>query len=74
MTIEQLINSDAVMLTAKDVSKVLKTDPYNIVLQARQDKENGTNCLGFPVVIVGTRVKIPRIPFLQFLGVLTRER
>lgn len=52
-------------LTPNDVAPVLKVHPYNISLAARDCPET----LGFPVCRIGTRTKIPRIPFLRFMGV-----
>lgn len=51
--------------TAAEVCGVLGMDPQNIRDVARQRPE----LLGFPVITVGTRVKIPRIPFLRFMGI-----
>lgn len=51
--------------TAEEVSGVLGMDPHTIRLTARQRPE----LLGFPTIITGTRVRIPRIPFLRFMGV-----
>lgn len=57
--------ADKEFFTPQDVSFVLKSDPQTIRLCARQRPE----LLGFPVVLIGNRVKIPRIPFLRCMGV-----
>lgn len=63
MTIEEIRASDKVFLTPAEAAPVLGCDPYLIRVAAKE----GTN-LGFPVVRIGTRTKIPRIPFLRTLG------
>lgn len=60
-----LIHSDAIWLTPKQVADVLGNDPQNIRRQARKAPAK----LGFPVIVIGARTQIPRIPFLKFLGV-----
>ena len=65
MTLKEIINSDKDVLVPKDVAEVLRCDPYRIGLMAKQRPE----LLGFPVIVVGSRTKIPRIPFLRFMGV-----
>ena len=69
MTIEEIKASDKVFLVPKDIAPVLRCDPYSISLMARDYPE----ALGFPVVRLGNRTKIPRIPFLQFVGELPKE-
>ena len=56
---------DTEFFTPQDVSFVLKTDPQTIRTCARQRPD----LLGFPVILIGNRVKIPRIPFLRCMGV-----
>ena len=53
------------MLVAEDVCAVLQCDPHWVRQAARERPE----LLGFPVVVMRNRVKIPRIPFLRFMGV-----
>lgn len=60
----QRVNKE--FFTPQDVSFVLKSDPQTIRICARQRPE----LLGFPVIIMGRRVKIPRIPFLRYMGVV----
>lgn len=69
MTINEMMQSKKEMLTAADIAPILGCDQYNIVLQARQDKREGVDNLGFSTVVIGTRVKIPRRAFLEFIGV-----
>jgi hypothetical protein len=64
MTIEEIRSSDKAFLTAADVAPVLKSTDNSIRVCARQRPD----LLGFPVTIMGNRVRIPRIPFLEYLG------
>ena len=64
MTLDEIRASDKTFLTPADVSGVLAADAQSIRLQAREFPE----ALGFPVICVGNRTKIPRKPFLRFLG------
>ena len=52
-------------LTCKQIASVLHADPHKIHVQAMQDHTK----LGFPVVIYGKRVRIPRKLFLIAMGV-----
>jgi len=67
MTIDEIRASDKTMLTPTDVAGILGVSPYTINVQAREDKERGTQTFPFPVMLIGTRVKIPRLPFLKFI-------
>ena len=64
MTLDEIQASDKPFLTPADVAGVLAADAQSIRLQAREFPE----ALGFPVICVGNRTKIPRKPFLRFLG------
>lgn len=64
MTIEEIIESDKAFLTPADVAPTLNCGPHTIRVFARECPEK----LGFPVICMGTRTKIPRIPFLRALG------
>jgi hypothetical protein len=64
MTIDEILRSDKPTLTAAEIAPVLKTSDNSIRVCARQRPD----LLGFPVIIMGSRVRIPRIPFLEFLG------
>ena len=44
-------------------AQVIGCDPHFIRVAARQKPE----MLGFPVIVVGTRTKIPRIPFIRYI-------
>lgn len=64
-TLGELRDEKKDFFTAEDVCGVLGADPHSIRCMAHQRPE----LLGFSVVIVGRRVKIPKIPFLRFMGV-----
>lgn len=58
-------------LTVAVVGKVLKADPQTLRLQARQRPD----LLGFPVIVAGTRVKIPKDAFLRYMrGMMTNRK
>ena len=63
MTLEQIRISDKTMLTPDDVSEVLGCNGYAINLQCKDDPKK----LGFPVCVLGTRVRIPRVAFVKWL-------
>ena len=69
MTIQEIQSSDRSFLLPADVAEVLECDPQCIRILARTDRDK----LGFPVCVVGKRTKIPRIPFLRFMGVEVSE-
>lgn len=50
-------------ITPALAAQVIGCDPHYIRIAARQKPEQ----LGFPVIVVGTRTKIPRIPFIRFV-------
>lgn len=65
-TLEDLKNEEKAFLTPADVCGVLKCDPHWIRIAARERPE----WIGFPIIIMGNRTKIPRIPFLKFMGAI----
>ena len=62
MTYEELLKSDKDILTPNDIAPILKCDPNVIRYQAKQDIKQ----LGFPASKIGTRVKIPRLAFINW--------
>ena len=62
MTLDDLKRVDREWLLAREVAPVLGTDPHSIRVAARLAPER----LGFPVCLVGSRVRIPKEPFIQF--------
>ena len=57
--------TDREYFTADEICGVLAINPQTIRDTARQRPE----LLGFPVILTGSRVRIPRIPVLRFMGV-----
>ena len=64
MTLEEIRRSDKLLLTPADIAEVLGSDAQTIRIEARDHPER----LGFPVSRIGKLTRIPRIPFLEFLG------
>ena len=65
LTLEELIASSKNCFTPDDICGVLGVNPHNIRLAAKQQPE----LLGFEFFYIGTRMKIPKIPFLRKMGV-----
>ena len=63
MTLEEMKVCGKATLTAADVASVLDCDPHAIRLAAKKDP----NSLGFPVIRMGSRVRIPTLPFVEFM-------
>ena len=61
-TLDEVRKSEKDCLIPSDVAPLLGCNPYSINVQAKQDKER----LGFPVIMLGERVKIPREGFIAF--------
>lgn len=65
MTLQEIQNMEKAFLTPDDVSGVLGSNPQTVRVTARQRPD----LIGFEFTFVGNRMKIPRIPFLRFMGV-----
>jgi len=63
ITLNDLAAIDRDWLTPAQIAPVLGTDPNMIRWQAHENRA----ALGFPVIVCGTRVKIPKIPFIKFM-------
>jgi len=61
-SLEEIEKLDKTMLLATDVAPYLECDDGLIRLQAQQEPEK----LGFPVIVMGTRVKIPKEGFIHY--------
>ena len=67
MTLTELAGmADKPYLLPREVGALLNIQPYTINVAAQNPDTRAK--LGFPVIITGTRVRIPRVPFLQFMG------
>lgn len=64
MTLQEIESSTKEVLTCQEVAPVLKCNPATLHMQAVEQPEK----LGFPVIVMGSRVKIPRKPFLNFMN------
>lgn len=64
-TVQEIIALDREFLTPAEVAGVLGNNAQSIRVAARLRPD----LLGFPVVVTGSRTKIPRLAFLRFLGV-----
>ena len=62
-TLEKIKAMTDPFLNAATVSEVIGCDPNSLRCAAQQCPEK----LGFPVTVIGRRVRIPRRPFLQYL-------
>lgn len=62
MTIEDIKRMDKAMLTPGDVAPLLGCDPNVIRRQATEDIRQ----LGFSAAKIGTRIKIPRLAFIEW--------
>lgn len=63
-TLEELKDSGKDYFTPREIAGVLGTHPYTINIMVRDCPEQ----LGFPAFKIGSRVKIPKIPFLRKMG------
>ena len=62
MTLEEIRGLDREYLTPREIAPLLGVDPQDIRVAARMAPE----LLGFPVCVVGSRVKVPRRGFLNW--------
>ena len=70
MTLEELEMLPREILIPKDVAPILKCDPYAINVACR----DGKNPFPFPVIRIGSRIKIPKRPFIKAMRGETAER
>lgn len=63
MTLKDIEAIPQEYLLPKHVSAVLGCDQYTINLAAQRDPDK----LGFPVIVTGSRVRIPKDGFLHFM-------
>lgn len=61
-TLAEIEACQKTMLFASDVAEYLHTDAHSIRLAARQ----APGLLGFPMIVVGSRVLIPKEGFVRF--------
>lgn len=63
MTIQEIEQMKKDLLNAEDVAAYLCVNPQTIRSQAQREPEK----LGFPVIVLGSRVLIPRLAFISFI-------
>ena len=63
MTVQDIMQMDKDGITPAEAAQVVGCDPQLIRLEAREKPEN----LGFPVIIVRSRIKIPRMAFIKYM-------
>lgn len=66
---QRIIDMNADVLTPDQAAPVLRCSAQWLRLMGRKHPDQ----LPFPVLVVGNRVKIPRRPFLAFLGIKEGE-
>lgn len=59
-----IMDKDGIFLTPQDIAPVLNANPNTIRDTAKAHPEQ----VGYPFTFNGKLMKIPKIPFLQFLG------
>lgn len=64
MTLQEIKSSTKIFLTPAEIAPILGSDPHTVRCTAKQRPD----LLGFDFIFTGNRMKIPRIPFLRFLG------
>ena len=64
-TLRELIALNRDYFVPAQVAEVLGMDAQAIRILGRRSPER----LPFPVIVAGSRVKIPKIPFLRYMGV-----
>ena len=65
LAIKTLEQSDVLFVRPADIAPILGCDAQAIRVAAR----NRPELLGFPVNVMEHEVRIPRIPFLRFVGI-----
>jgi len=60
-TLEEIEALPREMLIPADIAHILGCNPYSINVCAK----SGTNLFPFPIILMGSRVRIPKQPFLK---------
>ena len=63
LTLQDIKQMEKDIITPAEAAQVVGCDPQLIRLEARERPEN----LGFPVIIVRNRTKIPRVAFIKYM-------
>lgn len=70
MTLSDVKAMDLDVISPDIVAQVLRCNPHYIRVAAKQHPA----LLGFPVIIIGNRVKIPRLGFIRYMEGMTSEQ
>ena len=68
-TLQEIEALDKTMLIPADVAGYLGCDPYSINVAAK----SAPGLLGFPIIVMGSRVRIPKEGFVRFCRGLEQE-
>lgn len=63
MSLDELIASKQLTVTMADIAPLLQADAQFLRMQAQRDPSK----LGFPVIVVGSHIKVPRLGFIHFM-------
>lgn len=63
MTLEEIKRIDRDFILPSEAAGPLRCDPHYIRVAAKKNPY----LLGFPVVLIGNRVKIPKRPFIKYM-------
>jgi len=63
LTLDDLERMEADTLTPAQVAPLLGVNPNSLRCQVWDDPER----LGFPVSVIGCRIRIPRLAFIEFM-------
>lgn len=68
-TLEDLERVEADFIFPKDAAVFIKCEPHNMNIRAKTDIELYGEIItfGFPAHFQGTRLKIPRVPFIRYI-------
>ena len=67
MTLDDLEKIEKEYLIPTQVAPILGCAAYNINVQVKEDKKNGTNSFPFPTILIGTRIRIPKMAFIEVM-------
>ena len=62
MTLQELEQLETEVLTPSQVAPILGCQPYSINVAVKKGIQ-----FPFPVLMMGTRVRIPKTPFIKFM-------
>jgi len=68
---EDSMEMNDITISPTEAARYISCKPYSLTLAARDPDARAA--LGFPVIVMGNRVRIPRIPFLKFLGLVPED-